>query len=89
MGQEVRQLGTQSLVGPDGVFLSAEANPLPPPPTPHPISPEGSKEMEGQEPETSLEEEASSSWSGPGNHACGHVQQHWVAPGPAFWESWS
>ncbi|XP_036296132.1 zinc finger protein ZFPM1 isoform X4 [Pipistrellus kuhlii] len=44
---------------------SPEANPLPPPPTPQPTSPEGSKEMEGQEPETSLEEESSSSWSGP------------------------
>ncbi|XP_036896096.1 zinc finger protein ZFPM1 isoform X6 [Sturnira hondurensis] len=42
-----------------------EANPLPPPPTLHPTSPGGPKETEGQEPETSLEEEASSSWSGP------------------------
>ncbi|XP_053770628.1 zinc finger protein ZFPM1 isoform X2 [Desmodus rotundus] len=42
-----------------------EANPLPPPPTPHPTSPGGPKETEGQEPEMSLEEEASSSWSGP------------------------
>ncbi|XP_070253830.1 zinc finger protein ZFPM1 isoform X3 [Myotis yumanensis] len=44
---------------------SPEANPPPSLPTPHPTSPEGSKETEGQEPETSLEEEASSSWSGP------------------------
>ncbi|KAF6080033.1 zinc finger protein, FOG family member 1 [Phyllostomus discolor] len=42
-----------------------EANPPPPPPTPHPTSPGGPKETEGQEPETSVEEEASSSWSGP------------------------
>ncbi|XP_054444801.1 zinc finger protein ZFPM1 isoform X2 [Pteronotus mesoamericanus] len=42
-----------------------EANPLPPPPTPHPTSPGGPKETEEQEPEASLEEEASSPWSGP------------------------
>ncbi|XP_045675112.1 zinc finger protein ZFPM1 isoform X2 [Phyllostomus hastatus] len=42
-----------------------EANPPPPPPTPHPTSPGGPKETEGQEPETSMEEEASSSWNGP------------------------
>ncbi|XP_036129722.1 zinc finger protein ZFPM1 isoform X2 [Molossus molossus] len=45
---------------------SPEANPLPPPPTPHPTSPGGPKETEGQDPETSLEEEeASSPWNGP------------------------
>ncbi|XP_016053132.1 PREDICTED: zinc finger protein ZFPM1 [Miniopterus natalensis] len=44
---------------------SPEANPLPPPPTPHPTSPGDPKETEAQEPETSLEEETSSSWSGP------------------------
>lgn len=46
--------------------------------------------MEGQDPEPSLEEEAGSAWSGPGNHACGHVQQHCLsrmASGPAFGES--
>ncbi|XP_039082625.1 zinc finger protein ZFPM1 isoform X2 [Hyaena hyaena] len=45
---------------------SADASP-PPPPSPPPATPPGGPEdMEGQEPETGLEEEPGSAWSGPG-----------------------
>lgn len=39
----------------------------------------------------SLEEEASSSWSGPGNHICGHAKQHCLSgwpQGSVFSQSW-
>ncbi|KAM8775634.1 zinc finger protein ZFPM1 isoform 2-T2 [Rhynchonycteris naso] len=45
--------------------LNPEASPLLPPLTPHPTSPGGPKETDGQEPEASLEEETSSTWNGP------------------------
>uniref|UniRef100_A0A9L0JWG9 Zinc finger protein, FOG family member 1 n=1 Tax=Equus asinus TaxID=9793 RepID=A0A9L0JWG9_EQUAS len=44
---------------------TAGDNPPPLPPPPPPTSPGGPQEMEGQEPEARLEEEAGSSWSGP------------------------